>query len=154
MSRTELTITELFDDGTAIDEALREAARDARRFHKAIGNPMATWKDGQVVWIQPEDIVVGTCNLVSVNVVQAAGIFTLDGGRVQRDLAGQSGEQWPVCLRRELARDRAAPGAERLLLPAREGRQRRRRQRAVATSGPHHGRSTGADQALITIGWR
>jgi hypothetical protein len=31
--------------------ALREAARDARRFHKAIDNPMATWIDGQMVWI-------------------------------------------------------------------------------------------------------
>ena len=49
MSRTEPTITELFDEGTTIDEALREAARDARRLHKALGNPMATWKDGQVV---------------------------------------------------------------------------------------------------------
>ena len=58
MSSTEPTITELFDEGTAIDEALREAARDARRFHKAIGNPMATWLDGKVVWVQPEDIVV------------------------------------------------------------------------------------------------
>ena len=58
MSSAEPTITELFDDGADIDKALREAARDARRFHKALGNPMATWKDGQVVWIQPEDIVV------------------------------------------------------------------------------------------------
>ncbi len=58
MSSPEPTITELFDDGVAIDEALREAARDARRFHKAIGNPMATWRDGKVVWVQPEDIVV------------------------------------------------------------------------------------------------
>ena len=58
MSSTEPTITELFDDGSAIDEALREAARDARRLHKALGNPMATWQDGQVVWVQPEDIVV------------------------------------------------------------------------------------------------
>lgn len=51
-------IGELFEDGRAIDAVLREAARDARRLHKALGNPMATWKDGQVVWIQPEDIVV------------------------------------------------------------------------------------------------
>jgi hypothetical protein len=58
MSEKEPTITELFEDGTAIDEALRQAARDARRFHKAIGNPMATWRDGKVVWVQPEDIVV------------------------------------------------------------------------------------------------
>jgi hypothetical protein len=42
----------------AIDEALKEAARDARRLHKALGNPMATWKDGQAVWVRPEDIDV------------------------------------------------------------------------------------------------
>ena len=42
----------------AIDEALKEAARDARRFHKAMGNSMATWVDGHVVLVQPEDIVV------------------------------------------------------------------------------------------------
>ena len=58
MSDPEPTLKELFVDGRAIDEALREAARDARRLHKALGNPMATWKDGRVVWIQPEDIVV------------------------------------------------------------------------------------------------
>jgi len=58
MSNPEPTIAELFEDGHAIDEALREAARDARRFHKAIGNPMATWLDGRVVWVQPEDIHV------------------------------------------------------------------------------------------------
>jgi predicted ABC-type ATPase len=52
------TIDELFEDGRAIDEALKEAARDARRFHKALGNPMATWVDGRVVWVQPDDIVV------------------------------------------------------------------------------------------------
>ena len=60
MSNPEPTLKEIFEDGRAIDEALKEAARDARRLHKALGNPMATWKDGQVVWIQPEDIVVDT----------------------------------------------------------------------------------------------
>ncbi len=58
MSDSEPTIEELFEDGRAIDEALKEAARDARRFHKAMGNPMATWVDGQVVLVQPDDIVV------------------------------------------------------------------------------------------------
>jgi hypothetical protein len=58
MSHSEPTLKELFEDGRAIDEALREAARDARRLHKALGNPMATWKHGQVVWIQPEDIKI------------------------------------------------------------------------------------------------
>ena len=58
MSDNKSTIDELFEDGRAIDEALKEAARDARRLHKALGNPMATWKDGQVVWVRPEDIDV------------------------------------------------------------------------------------------------
>jgi hypothetical protein len=58
MNENKSTIDELFEDGRAIDEALREAARDARRLHKALGNAMATWRVGQVVWIQPEDIVV------------------------------------------------------------------------------------------------
>jgi len=60
MSNPEPTLKELFEDGRAIDEALKEAARDARRLHKALGNPMATWKDGRVFWIQPEDIVIDT----------------------------------------------------------------------------------------------
>lgn len=58
MSQRKPTVDELFEDGRAIDEALREAARDARRLHKAFGRPMATWRDGQVVWIQPEDIQI------------------------------------------------------------------------------------------------
>lgn len=58
MSDANLTLDELFEDGSAIDEALKEAARDARRLHKALGNPMATWADGRVVWVQPEDIRV------------------------------------------------------------------------------------------------
>lgn len=58
MNEHKSTFGELFEDGRAIDQALKEAAQDARRLHKAFGNPMATWKDGQVVWIQPEDIVV------------------------------------------------------------------------------------------------
>jgi hypothetical protein len=58
MTDSHPTIDELFEDGRAIDEALKDAARDARRLHKALGNPMATWIDGRVVWIQPDDIVV------------------------------------------------------------------------------------------------
>jgi hypothetical protein len=39
------TLQELFEDDRAIDEALKEAARDAWRLHKALDNPMATWKE-------------------------------------------------------------------------------------------------------------
>ena len=41
-----------------LDRTRKEAARDARRLHKALGSPMATWKDGKVVWVRPEDINV------------------------------------------------------------------------------------------------
>ena len=34
MSKAEPTLAELFEDGRAIDEALLEAARDARRFQR------------------------------------------------------------------------------------------------------------------------
>jgi hypothetical protein len=52
------SIDELFEEGTAIDQALRDAAADARRLHKALGIPIVTWRDGHVVLIPPEEIVV------------------------------------------------------------------------------------------------
>ena len=38
--------------------ALQRAVRRALRQHKLAGNPVAIWRDGQVVWIPPEDIPV------------------------------------------------------------------------------------------------
>jgi hypothetical protein len=52
------SITEIFEEGTAIDEALARAVRQALRFHKKLGNPIAVWEDGRVVWIPPEQIQV------------------------------------------------------------------------------------------------
>jgi hypothetical protein len=58
MTDRQPTIEELFEDGRAIDEALLRAAAEARRLHKTLGHPMASWQDGKVVWIQPEDLEV------------------------------------------------------------------------------------------------
>lgn len=44
--------------GKEIEEVMRRAVRHALLMHKRIGNPIATWKDGKVVIIQPEDIPV------------------------------------------------------------------------------------------------
>ena len=52
------TIDELFRDGKEIDEAMKQAVQEALRQHKKAGNPVAAWRDGKTVWIQPEDIVV------------------------------------------------------------------------------------------------
>ena len=53
-----VNIGEVFADGAAIDEALRQSAQDARRLHKALGHPIAEWSNGKVVWVKPEDIVI------------------------------------------------------------------------------------------------
>jgi hypothetical protein len=51
-------IEALMIEGTAIDQAISEGVRDALLFHKRMGNPIATWRDGKVVWIPPEEIEV------------------------------------------------------------------------------------------------
>jgi len=37
-------------------EAISRAIREAVLAHKRAGNPVAVWRDGQVVWLQPEEI--------------------------------------------------------------------------------------------------
>lgn len=51
-------IDELFRDGRAIDEALRQAVRKALLRHKQMGLPVVSWENGKVVWIPPEEIFV------------------------------------------------------------------------------------------------
>jgi hypothetical protein len=45
-------------DGTAIQEAMRQAVRDTVREHKLLGYPIVVWRDGKVVWVPPEEIVL------------------------------------------------------------------------------------------------
>jgi hypothetical protein len=49
-------IDQIFAEGTPIDEAIDAAVRKAVIWHKRMGNPVAEWRDGRVVWVQPEDI--------------------------------------------------------------------------------------------------
>jgi hypothetical protein len=53
------SIDELFDEGTAIDEALKKAVREALLKHKKLGNPIVVWDGSKVVWIPPEKIDPG-----------------------------------------------------------------------------------------------
>ena len=41
-----------------IQTAIRRAVRHALLMHKRAGNPIAEWRDGRVVIIPPEEIVV------------------------------------------------------------------------------------------------
>jgi len=52
------SLTELLQDNRLIEEAINRGVREALLRHKQAGNPIADWRDGQVVWIAPEDIEV------------------------------------------------------------------------------------------------
>lgn len=41
-----------------IERVFRLAVNDALLMHKRLGNPIATWKDGKVVIVPPEEIVI------------------------------------------------------------------------------------------------
>jgi hypothetical protein len=41
-----------------IEKVLRRAVAHALLMHKRAGNPIATWKDGKVVWIPAEEIEI------------------------------------------------------------------------------------------------
>lgn len=44
-------------DRSRIQDALRRAGREAVLQHARAGHPVATMRDGQVVWIPPEEIL-------------------------------------------------------------------------------------------------
>ena len=39
-------------------KAMRAAVREALLTHKRLGNPVAVWREGRVVWLSPDEIVV------------------------------------------------------------------------------------------------
>ncbi len=53
---SEKTPLDRVEDVPRILKAMREAVREALLRHKRLGNPVAVWKEGRVVWLQPEDI--------------------------------------------------------------------------------------------------
>ena len=48
----------LFTQAEEVLAILREAGRQARIMHKKLGNPIASWQDGKVVIIPPDEIVI------------------------------------------------------------------------------------------------
>jgi len=51
-------VDEICLDGNEIDAAVERAAREARLKHKQLGVPLVVWRDGKVIEIPPEEIVV------------------------------------------------------------------------------------------------
>lgn len=50
------TPSERVNDLPRILDAMRGAVREALVQHKRAGNPVASWEDDRVVWIQPDDL--------------------------------------------------------------------------------------------------
>jgi hypothetical protein len=50
----------LAEQAEAIRIVLDKAVQHALSIHKRLGNPIATWKDGKVVIIPPEEIVLSS----------------------------------------------------------------------------------------------
>ncbi len=50
------TLAQLLAEADAVEAAIREAVQEALQMHKRLGNPVASWENGQVVWISPDDI--------------------------------------------------------------------------------------------------
>jgi hypothetical protein len=49
---------ELDDEQKRMNREIALAVRDALIRHKQTGHPIATWQNGKVVWIPPEEIVI------------------------------------------------------------------------------------------------
>ena len=52
------TREELFAQTRAIEAALRQSAQEAISRHKRLGESIVIWRDGRVVVVPPEEIVV------------------------------------------------------------------------------------------------
>ena len=49
---------DLYRDAEEIEKVFRLAVREALIMHKRIGNPIATWRNGKVVIVPPEEIEI------------------------------------------------------------------------------------------------
>jgi hypothetical protein len=56
MAKDTPNVAEILKQGKAIEDAVRRGWRDAVVLHKKLGQPMVVWKDGEVVWVSPEEL--------------------------------------------------------------------------------------------------
>ena len=56
------TLRQMLADADAVDAAIRESVHEALLMHKRLGNPVASWENGQVVWIPADQIPVDDDN--------------------------------------------------------------------------------------------
>ena len=65
--QTKLTLTNDFvaEHAKDIEKILQRAVNHALLRHKRLGNPIAVWRDGKIVIIPPEEIVISPESLSS-----------------------------------------------------------------------------------------
>jgi len=56
MTAEKKDLDQVFHDGTAIEEALEQAYREAVRQHRASGVPMVFWENGKIVEIPADQL--------------------------------------------------------------------------------------------------
>jgi hypothetical protein len=49
-------------EASKLEAAVQRAVRAAVLAHARAGNPVSTWRDGQVVWVQPAEILARFAN--------------------------------------------------------------------------------------------
>ena len=54
--RSDKDITALFREGTAVDRAVANAALDAVRLHRRYNEPLVSWEDGHVIYVDPWEV--------------------------------------------------------------------------------------------------
>jgi len=54
--QSEDEISRIFNDADAVTNAIQAGINAALLRHKQTGNPICVWRDGNVVWIAPEEI--------------------------------------------------------------------------------------------------
>jgi hypothetical protein len=51
-------IEEVIADRARVTQAFAEGVKDALKLHKLAGNPVVVMKEGNMVWLSPEEITV------------------------------------------------------------------------------------------------
>lgn len=51
-------ILKIMNDPERVRKIIQSAINEALLMHKRMGNPVCEMRDGKIVWIQPEDIII------------------------------------------------------------------------------------------------
>lgn len=53
--KSDIDVDRVFDSGTPIDQAVATGLRIALRRHKALGQSIVVWRNGEPTWLKPDE---------------------------------------------------------------------------------------------------